>query len=58
MSAVDIYQDQNRMRADCGAPFVWSASEQESFHGLGLSNPHKRCKDCGQVKRDRRGDHR
>jgi hypothetical protein len=55
---VNRFEDQQRTCVDCGGSFTWTAGEQEFFHEKGFSDPPKHCKDCRQVKRDRRGDQR
>ncbi len=53
MSAEDKYREQTRKCIDCGAEFNWSASEQERFHGLRLTDPPQRCEDCRQPRKVR-----
>ncbi len=41
--------------SDCNAPFVFSASEQESFAQRGYTNEPKRCSTCRDARRAERG---
>jgi hypothetical protein len=50
------FEDRQRTCVDCGGSLTWTAVEQEFFHEEGFSDPPKRCKDCRQMKRDRRVD--
>jgi len=45
-----MYTDKTIACIDCGAPFIFSANEQEFYAQKGFSNEPKRCKIC----RDRR----
>ena len=45
------YQDKSLKCADCGATFVWSASEQELFAQRGYTNEPKRCPACRQARK-------
>jgi len=50
------YEDRKLSCADCGREFVWTAADQKLFYDRGLVNLPKRCKDCRQAKKVRRGD--
>ncbi|MGB9706872.1 MAG: zinc-ribbon domain containing protein [Microgenomates group bacterium] len=39
---------------DCGADFVWTASEQEFYQQKGFDNPPARCPKCRQAKKQQR----
>lgn len=39
---------------DCGADFVWTASEQEFYQQKGFDNPPARCLTCRQAKKQQR----
>jgi len=47
------YQDKYIRCCDCGAEFVFSASEQQFFAEKGFDNEPKRCPTCRRAKRDR-----
>ena len=47
------YQDKYIRCRDCGAEFVFSASEQQFFAEKGFDNEPKRCPTCRRAKRDR-----
>lgn len=49
------YQDQTLTCVECGAEFTWSAGEQAFFHEKGFTDPPKRCKECRQANKERRG---
>jgi CxxC-x17-CxxC domain-containing protein len=38
---------------DCGATFIFSAEEQESYRAKGYSNAPKRCPSCRQSRKER-----
>ena len=41
-----MYTDKTISCIDCGAPFIFSANEQEFYAQKGFSNEPKRCKNC------------
>jgi len=48
---VSSFQDQTLKCRDCGADFVWTASEQEFYEQKGFSNPPSRCVACRKAKK-------
>jgi len=48
------FQDQTLKCRDCGADFVWTASEQEFYQQKGFDNPPTRCPKCRQAKKQQR----
>lgn len=50
------FQDQTLKCKDCGADFVWTASEQDFYAQKGFQNSPQRCPDCrAKRKADIRG---
>ena len=50
------FQDQTLKCKDCGADFVWTASEQDFYAQKGFQNSPQRCPDCrAKRKADVRG---
>ncbi len=43
--------DQTLKCRDCGADFVWTASEQEFYQQKGFANPPSRCVACRKAKK-------
>lgn len=43
--------DQTLKCKDCGADFVWTASEQDFYKQKGFDNQPARCQKCRQVKK-------
>jgi CxxC-x17-CxxC domain-containing protein len=43
---------------DCGAEFVFSASEQEFYESKGFANEPGRCPACRQARKQRNGEGR
>ena len=41
---------------ECGAAFTFSAAEQELFASRGFQNDPKRCLDCREARKRRRGE--
>ena len=41
-----MYTDKSIACIDCGAPFIFTANEQEFYAQKGFSNEPKRCKIC------------
>lgn len=44
-------QDQTLKCKDCGADFVWTASEQDFYAQKGFQNSPQRCPDCRAKKK-------
>lgn len=44
--------DQNLKCRDCGADFVWTASEQEFYQQKGFTNAPSRCPACRKAKKE------
>jgi len=49
------YQDRTISCVDCGADFVFTASEQEFYAKKGFVNDPKRCSTCRGAKKSRIG---
>ncbi len=50
------YTDKTLTCADCGAPFTFTAGEQEFHASKGFTNPPQRCPDCrASRRRERQG---
>jgi hypothetical protein len=47
------FQDDVRECVECGAPFTWTASEQQFFASRDL-HPPRRCQDCRKARRQTR----
>jgi CxxC-x17-CxxC domain-containing protein len=50
------FTDRTLTCQDCGAEFVFSASEQEFYASKGLTNEPKRCPNCRRARKSQRGD--
>jgi CxxC-x17-CxxC domain-containing protein len=48
------FTDQTLKCRDCGADFVWTASEQEFYQQKGFTNAPTRCLNCRKMKKDQR----
>jgi CxxC-x17-CxxC domain-containing protein len=48
------FEDRSLQCFDCGATFVFSASEQEFYAAKGFSNDPKRCPACRQARKAQR----
>lgn len=48
-----MYQDRYLTCRDCGAEFLFSASEQEFFAEKGFTNDPGRCPECRAVRKQR-----
>ena len=48
------FEDRTIQCADCGAEFIFSASEQELFQSRGFTNDPRRCLTCRQTRRSER----
>ncbi|GBF35065.1 hypothetical protein DCCM_4188 [Desulfocucumis palustris] len=51
-----MYQDKTLTCRDCGADFIFSASEQEFFAEKGFTNEPGRCPQCRAARRQRNGN--
>jgi len=49
------FEDKTLQCADCGAPFTFTAKEQEFFASKGYTNEPKRCPTCRESRRAERG---
>jgi len=49
------YTDKTLKCVECGADFIYAASEQELHASLGYQNEPKRCTPCREAKRQRKG---
>jgi len=49
------FEDKSLQCAECGAPFTFSAEEQELFQSRGYTNEPKRCLPCRQARKMGRG---
>lgn len=45
------FSDKTLKCKDCGADFVWTASEQDFYQQKGFDNPPARCPKCRQAKK-------
>lgn len=50
------FSDKTLTCVDCGAEFVFTASEQEFHSSRGFTNEPKRCPDCRRARKNARGD--
>jgi CxxC-x17-CxxC domain-containing protein len=48
------FQDKTLKCRDCGADFVWTASEQEFYQQKGFDNPPARCPSCRAARKQQR----
>lgn len=48
------FSDQTLKCRDCGADFIWTASEQEFYQQKGFDNPPGRCQKCRETKKQQR----
>ncbi len=46
-----MYIDEQLTCTDCGAPFAFTAGEQEFFASKGFQNKPNRCPDCRSVRK-------
>lgn len=46
-----MYQDKTLKCKDCGAEFVFTASEQEFYAEKGFQNEPQRCKECRTARK-------
>jgi CxxC-x17-CxxC domain-containing protein len=51
-----MYQDRELTCKDCGAPFTFTAGEQEFYASKGLVNAPRRCPDCRRAAKSSRSD--
>lgn len=49
-----MYTDKTLVCKDCGAEFVFTASEQEFFAEKGFTNEPQRCKACRDARKNSR----
>ena len=49
------YSDKTLNCVDCSTAFTFSAGEQDFYAGKGFTNEPKRCPDCRQANKQRRG---
>ena len=47
-----MYQDKTLKCKDCGAEFVFTASEQEFYAEKGFQNEPQRCKPCRDARKN------
>ena len=47
-----MYQDKTLKCKDCGAEFVFTASEQEFYAEKGFQNEPQRCKNCRNARKN------
>ncbi|HRY45360.1 MAG TPA: zinc-ribbon domain-containing protein, partial [Thermoanaerobaculia bacterium] len=47
-----MYTDKSIACIDCGAPFTFTANEQEFYAQKGFSNEPKRCKICRDKRKN------
>ena len=47
-----MYQDKTLKCKDCGAEFVFTASEQEFYAEKGFQNEPRRCKPCRDARKN------
>ena len=45
------FQDKTITCSDCGAPFTFTAGEQEFYASKGFTNEPRRCQNCRQAKK-------
>jgi CxxC-x17-CxxC domain-containing protein len=50
-----VHADKSLTCRDCGAPFVFTAGEQEFHESRGFANSPSRCPDCRAARRAERG---
>jgi CxxC-x17-CxxC domain-containing protein len=50
-----VYTDKELVCADCGQPFVFSASEQDFYNQRSFTEP-KRCSNCRAARKAARGE--
>ncbi|MCL5090798.1 MAG: zinc-ribbon domain containing protein [Patescibacteria group bacterium] len=48
------YQDQTLKCKECGADFVWTASEQDFYAQKGFQNAPQRCPNCRQARKQQK----
>ena len=49
------FEDKPMTCSDCGAPFTFTAGEQEFFASKGFTNQPKRCVPCRRAKKEQSG---
>lgn len=53
-----VFKDKTITCKDCGADFVFSASEQEFYHEKGFENDPVRCQSCRKSRKQRANNNR
>ena len=53
-----MFQDKELACKDCGAPFVFTAGEQEFYAEKGFQNEPARCRDCRNSRKSQRSGER
>ena len=53
-----MFQDKELVCKDCGAPFVFTAGEQEFYAEKGFQNEPARCRDCRNSRKSQRSGER
>ncbi len=48
-------EDKSLTCVECGASFIFGASEQEFFANKGFTNEPKRCPECREARKGQRG---
>lgn len=51
-----MFNDKTLVCKDCGAEFVFTASEQEFYAEKGFTNEPLRCKSCRQARKNANGN--
>ena len=54
----DMKEDKTLACRDCGAEFIFSASEQEFYESKGFENEPGRCPSCRSARKQRNGGER
>ncbi len=49
------FQDKSLTCSDCGAPFTFTAAEQEFYASKGFANEPKRCPECRRARKSSAG---
>lgn len=50
-----MYEDKTLICKECGAEFIFTASEQEFYAEKGFTNEPQRCKPCRDARKNARG---
>jgi len=51
-----MFEDKTLECRECGAPFTFTAGEQEFYASRGFVNEPARCPDCRRVQKQRRNE--